>query len=120
MERSGRNSPSACWRWANGWPVTARRFTEPAAGRSGPEAWGVSTVKAVEPLDVYLHVLKPTDSITLPARMETFAPMPFGKTSRLELHKSNGGVQLKIPESARTPIDTIIVLTPLGYGRGAR
>jgi alpha-L-fucosidase len=89
-------------------------------GPIGPEAWGVSTVKAVEPLDVYLHVLKPIESITLPARMDTFAPMPFGKTGLLELQKSDGGVRLRIPESARAPMDTIIVLTPLGYGRGAR
>jgi alpha-L-fucosidase len=89
-------------------------------GPIGPEAWGVSTVKSVEPLDVYLHVLKPTDSIILPKRMETFAAMPFGKTSPLDLQKSPDGLRLRIPETARTPIDTIIVLTPLGYGRGSR
>ena len=113
----GPNSASGWWPWASGWRPTARRSTERAGARLIPQAWGVSTIKASSPLDVYLHVLKPADSITLPRTIGSFTPFAFGKTTPLKLVERGNALELTLPESARTPIDTIIVLSPLGYGR---
>ena len=50
-------------------------------------------------------------------RSATFTPFAFGKTTPLKLVQRGEPLELALPESARTPIDTIIVLSPLGYGR---
>ncbi len=100
------------WLETNGETVYGTR-----RGPIDPQAWGVSTIKTSSPLDVYLHVLKPADSITLPKTIGSFTPLAFGKTTPLKLVQRGNALELTLPESARTPIDTIIVLSPLGYGR---
>jgi len=100
------------WLETNGKTVYGTR-----RGPIDPQAWGVSTIKASTPLDVYLHVLKPADSIALPRTIGSFTPFAFGKTTPLKLVERGDTLELTLPESARTPIDTIIVLSPLGYGR---
>ena len=82
-------------------------------GPIGPEAWGVSTIKATKPLNVYMHVLKPAGSLSLPKTLDSFAAFEFGKTTPLKLVQKGEALELALPESARTPIDTIIVLTPI-------
>jgi alpha-L-fucosidase len=85
--------------------------------RRGPidaQTWGVSTVKASGTMDVYLHVLKPTDSIALPLKLITYTPFAHGKTAPLKWTPRNGFLSLELPEAARMPIDTIVVLRPLG------
>ena len=86
-------------------------------GPVGPQPWGVSTVKASRPSDVYLHVLKPGGPILLPEKMNAFTPFAFGKTTPLKLTEHDHALELSLPENARTPIDTIIVLSPLRDGR---
>jgi hypothetical protein len=53
----------------------------------------------------------------LPRTIGSFTPLAFGKTTPLKLVQRGNALELTLPESDRTPIDTIIVLSPLGYGR---
>jgi alpha-L-fucosidase len=82
-----------------------------------PQPWGVSTIRTSPPLDVYLHILKPAASISIPRTMGSFTPFAFGKTTPLKLSQGTDALELELPENARMPIDTIVVLSPLGYGR---
>jgi alpha-L-fucosidase len=100
------------WLQANGKAVYGTR-----RGPIPPQPWGVSTVRASGPPDVYLHILKPADPISLPRLMGTYTPFVFGKTTPLKLVPRQGTLELGLPESIQTPIDTIVVLSPLGYGR---
>jgi len=80
-----------------------------------PQPWGVSTARGSRehPSKIYLHVLKPKDDtpiITDPT--PTWTPHPFGKTTPLTLSQTQDGRVLFLPKDARTPIDTIIVLSP--------
>jgi len=111
LEFSERLGAVGKWLETNGKTVYGTR-----RGPIDPQAWGVSTIKASSPLDVYLHVLKPADSITLPRTIGSFTPFAFGKTTPLQLVQRGDALELTLPESARTPIDTIIVLSPLGDG----
>jgi len=79
-----------------------------------PQPWGVSTIVASKPEDVYLHVLKPESAIPLPIKIGSFTPFAYGKTTPLKLTQHDDSLELSLPENARTPIDTIIVLSPLG------
>jgi alpha-L-fucosidase len=83
-------------------------------GPVAPHSWGVSTVRANKPVDVYLHVLKPVESVSLPRELSSYTPFVFGKSEPLKLVPKGEGIELKLPETARSPIDTIIVLSPLG------
>jgi alpha-L-fucosidase len=85
-------------------------------GPIGPQPWGVSTVQQTATKDVFLHVLKPVNSITLPKKLEAFTPMAFGKKTPMKLVPAGEALELRIPKDLRMPIDTIIVLSPLGYG----
>ncbi len=100
------------WLETNGKTVYGTR-----RGPIDPRDWGVSTIKATTPLDVYLHVLKPAESIALPRSIGSFTPFAFGKSTPLKLVQRDNALELTLPENVRTPIDTIIVLSPLGYGR---
>jgi alpha-L-fucosidase len=82
-----------------------------------PQPWGVSTVSAAVPRDVYLHVLQPRASIRLPADFGAYTPFLFGKTEPLKMVPMDGDMELSLPETARSPVETIIVLSPLGHGR---
>jgi len=99
------------WLETNGKTVYGTR-----RGPIDPQPWGVSTIKASTPLDIYLHVLKPADTIALPRTIGSFTPFAFGKTTPLKLVQRGDTLELTLPESARTSIDTIIVKSPLGYG----
>lgn len=87
------------------------------AGPVPPQPWGVSTIDARKPQDVYLHVLRPEGVIPLPTTMRSFTPFVYGKATPLKLTQRDHTLELSLPEQVRTPIDTIIVLSPLGYGR---
>ncbi len=82
-------------------------------GPLAPQPWGVSTVKAAPPLTVYLHALKPEASLSLPEEYKTYTPFLFGKSEPLKVVPREGRLELKLPETARSPVDTIVVLTPI-------
>jgi len=82
-------------------------------GPLAPQSWGVSTVKATPPLTVYLHVLKPVASLGLPEEFETYSPFLFGKGEPLKLIPREKRLELNLPETARSPVDTIVVLSPV-------
>ncbi len=105
------------WLEANGKTVYGTR-----KGPVAPQPWGVSTmsVPPATPLDVYLHVIKPAPSLDLPGSLATYTPLAFGKTAPLKLVQQGDTLKLTLPEDLRTPIDTIIVLTPLGDGGAGR
>jgi len=81
-----------------------------------PQPWGVSTIMASRPQAVYLHVLKPEGVVPLPMKLGSFTPFAYGQTTPLKLMVRDHSLELSLPENARTPVDTIIVLTPLGDG----
>ena len=74
-------------------------------------------MRASAPRDTFLHILKPVDRITLPRTLGTFTAFAFGTTTPLPLVQHDATFELKLPETARTPIDSIIVLSPLGLPR---
>jgi alpha-L-fucosidase len=100
------------WMSHNGKTVQGTR-----RGPVSPQPWGISTVSSTAPLDVYLHVLKPAPSIRLSKEFGSYTPFVFGKSDPLKLVSKGDELELNLPENARAPIDTIIVLSPLGYGR---
>jgi hypothetical protein len=76
----------------------------------------VSVVSQAEPKNVYLHLFRPAETITIPREFESYTPRTFGprfKETPLKWTPTDDGLELKIPETARTPIDTVIVLSPL-------
>ena len=81
-----------------------------------PQPWGVSTITASRPQKVYLHVLKPERVVPLPMKLGSIAPFAYGKTTPLKLIQRDHSLELSLPENARTPIDTIIVFSPLSDG----
>ncbi|MFI5456706.1 MAG: alpha-L-fucosidase [Isosphaerales bacterium] len=84
-----------------------------------PQPWGVSTAKG-SPADqkIYLHVLTPKDDepIVFDRRL-AWTPLLFGKTNPLKLTERQHVLVLDLPKDARTPIDTVIVLSPKTRGR---
>ncbi|MGC8643604.1 MAG: alpha-L-fucosidase [Isosphaeraceae bacterium] len=103
------------WLDANGNTVYGTR-----KGPVSPQPWGVSTVKTSDPLDVYLHIMKPVDAISVPRKIGSFTAFAFGATTPLPLVQHESKFELKLPETARQPIDTIIVLSPLGQPQPRR
>ena len=81
-----------------------------------PQPWGVSTVNTTKPRNVYLHVLNPAVPITIPRKLGAFTAHAFGQSTPLKLSPRNDVMELNLPETARTPVDTIVVLTPMGDG----
>jgi alpha-L-fucosidase len=77
-----------------------------------PQIWGVSTVKSSDPLEVYLHVLKPAETILLPKNADAFVPYTLDKKTQLKLSSGKDGMELSLPEGLRTAPDTIIILSP--------
>jgi alpha-L-fucosidase len=82
-----------------------------------PQPWGVSTVNATKPTEVYLHILNPAEPITLPSTLGSATAHAFGKTTPLKLSLRNDVMELTLPETARAPIDSIVVVTPMGDGK---
>jgi hypothetical protein len=60
---------------------------------------------------VYLHILKPADSIVVPGKLGGFTPHSLGKTDPLPFVQHEASIELKLPETARSPIDTVVVLS---------
>jgi alpha-L-fucosidase len=79
-----------------------------------PQAWGVSTVKGARgDQRIYLHVLAPTagEPIVFDPTLK-WTPYLFGKRNPLKLTQRQQSLVLDLPKDARTPIDTIIVMSP--------
>jgi alpha-L-fucosidase len=99
--------------------------------RSGPfppQDWGASTSKGsgqdrriylhvLKPVEVNLRLVKPKDKGPLVFDVTTsWVPHPLGKTIRLALTQTERGLLLVVPEDARMPLDTIVVLSPQPIG----
>jgi alpha-L-fucosidase len=84
-----------------------------------PQRWGVSTREAKPGyLDrIYLHVLKPGPPIQLPAKLLANDARLLGKPEQLPTIQSDRVFTIPLRAEDRTPIDTIIVLTPKGFPR---
>jgi len=81
-----------------------------------PAAWGVSTARegrGGKAPTVYLHVLDPkVEALELPKEFLPSLATPFGTMTPLKWTQKDDQARLAIPEEARTPIDTILVVTP--------
>jgi alpha-L-fucosidase len=85
--------------------------------RQGPlprQPWGVSTEKAGEtrPTTIYLHVLDKAFPVSLPREILSFDACILGKTTPLKMTPRGGRVVVAIPDAERSPVDTVVVLTP--------
>ena len=91
-------------------------------GPVSPQPWGVSVSKTEKPgpPKVYLHVTDPAAGpIKLSEEMISFVPRLFGGSEVLKTTQADGRLIVELPrlivelpEKDRTPIDTIIVLSP--------
>jgi len=81
-----------------------------------PADWGASTARegrGGQAPTVYLHVLNPSvKALDLPEELKTSLVTPFGATTPLMMEETDGGAKLSIPDAARTPIDTILIMAP--------
>lgn len=84
------------------------------AGPVGPQPWGVTTEPAAadRPAVLYLHVLNPGAPVRLPGVALPFDARVLGATRPLPLRRDGKDVVVELPESDRTPGDTVVVLTP--------
>jgi alpha-L-fucosidase len=94
-----------------------------------PQAWGASTARGSgQDRQIYLHVIKPIEVNLRLKKPENDGPIVFdpttswvphllGKTTRLPLSQTDRGLLLDVPADARTPIDTIVVLSPQPVAR---
>jgi alpha-L-fucosidase len=80
-------------------------------GPVSPQPWGVSTRKEM-PSRAFLHVLRPGSPVELPRAFASFDARLFGAPELLKMTPTDDGLVVALPEDVRTPIDTIIVLTP--------
>ncbi len=81
-----------------------------------PQPWGVSTVAGEDkPIPaVYLHVLDPKAPVRLPGSMLAYQARIFGAAEGLpRIIKIGGQAVVTVPEAERSPIDTVIVLSPV-------
>jgi alpha-L-fucosidase len=85
-------------------------------GPIAPQAWGVSTARE-KLATIYLHVLKPEVPLALPKAWLGYDARAFRSTMLLKKSQDKDGFTIEIPEKLRTPIDTVIVLTPGAMGR---
>jgi alpha-L-fucosidase len=79
-----------------------------------PQPWGYSTIKAEagSPIAAYLHVLKSDGEIRLPEIALSFDARLLRGTKLLKLAQDGKQAVLVVPEADRSPLDTVIVLTP--------
>jgi alpha-L-fucosidase len=90
------------WMRRNGESIYATR-----GGPVSPRPWGVTTQTASK---VYVHVLDWADELlALPDIGPVRNPTLLGG-GRVEMTAMPGGVVLRLPKSARDPVDTIVVL----------
>jgi alpha-L-fucosidase len=91
------------WLGKNGESVYSTR-----GGPLPPRDWGVTTRKGAT---VYLHLLKLEDDVLA---LPKFAPVKSARLlrdgSKVELVENDLGLMLRVPMSARDPIDTVVVL----------
>jgi len=91
------------WLGKNGESVYGTR-----GGPLPPRDWGVTTRKGAT---VYLHLLKLEDDVLA---LPKFAPVKSARLlrdgSKVELAENDLGLMLRVPLSARDPIDTVVVL----------
>jgi alpha-L-fucosidase len=92
------------WLQKNGETVYGTR-----RGPLPPQPWGVSVSKDGT---VFLHVLKPDQAINVPKSLQAFDVHLFGKTEDVPRIETADGFRVQLPDAARTPIDTIMVLRP--------
>jgi alpha-L-fucosidase len=76
-----------------------------------PAAWGVSTEKGVT---IYLHVTNPRVPVVIPKRLETSTFTTLAG-EKLVTHPTPQGIRIEIPETAKTPIDTILLVRPIVF-----
>jgi alpha-L-fucosidase len=77
-----------------------------------PQSWGVSTTTSSTPVEVYLHILKPAETIVLPKNVDSFIPYALDKKTQLKLSPGKDGMELSLPDSVRAAPDTIVILSP--------
>jgi len=91
------------WLQKNGATIYGTR-----GGPITPRPWGVTTEKGSE---VYVHILDWKDGyLALPALDKVKGAHWFGSGEKVEIAPLNGGMLLRIPESQRDAVDTIVVL----------
>ena len=77
-------------------------------GPASPRPWGVMTQKSGK---IYVHVLDWSDELlALPKLPKVKSASLLSSGGRVEISEMQGGTVLRLPESVRDPIDTIIVL----------
>lgn len=81
-----------------------------------PADWGVTTARegrGGKAPTVYLHVLAPkVRALELPKEFLPSLVSPFGTMTPLKWTKEDDKARLAIPDEARTPMDTILVVSP--------
>ena len=103
------------WLGAHGETVYGTR-----PGPIPPQSWGFSTTRGSRehPSEIYLHVLTPQDGAPIISDPSpSWTPHLFGKPNPLTLTQTKDGPVITLPIELRTPIDTIIVLSPGPKGR---
>ena len=91
------------WLGKNGESVYGTR-----GGPLPPRDWGVTTRKGAT---VYLHLLKLEDDVlALPKFAAIKSARLLRDGSKVELVENDLGLMLRVPMSARDPIDTVVVL----------
>jgi alpha-L-fucosidase len=97
------------WLETNGKAVYGTR-----KGPIPPQSWGVTTSReapAGRAPTIYLHVLKPdAKEVVLPEALAEAVALPLGAATPLKKEITPDGVKLTIPDDARTPYDTIIIV----------
>ncbi len=104
------------WLETNGEAIYGTR-----GGPIAPQAWGVTTIKSdAKPVPtVYLHVLDVKAPVLLPGSMRAYQSRVLGDPRNLPVMLKNGAhAALTIPEADRSPIDTVITLTPTVFEPG--
>jgi alpha-L-fucosidase len=90
------------WLAANGESVYGTR-----GGPAGPKNWGVMTQKDGK---TYVHVLDWKDGVPPLPDVPGVSKARLLHGVTIEMSRASGGIVLRIPESLRDPIDTIVVL----------
>src|SRR5207244_1944629 len=90
------------WLQVNGESVYGTR-----GGPAGPKNWGVMTQKDGK---TYVHVLDWKDGLPALPDVPGASKARLLRGGTIEMSRASGGIVLRIPESRRDPIDTIVVL----------
>jgi len=96
------------WLSRNGESIYATR-----GGPVGPLMWGVTT-RSKSGDRVYVHVLDPKAEVRLPKVAGRFRSAKRLHGEKVEMMKDGADLVLGLPGTTRDPIDTIVVLEPVG------